>query len=143
MPNSTLYSIYADLVNAIKNVVGVSNVYLKDRPKQTNGTTPKSRFVVIDLPARLRDQVVGYRQTYVTSSGILYLFSQAKSNGTLELNATGELVDDILALFPINGENVSAVKPVVQMTGYDDNGFQVTTVTFDLRSKWGALSNQT
>lgn len=141
--SSTLYKIYSDLVTAVSGVINPKYIFLRERPKFENGSVAMSQFVVISLPVDIEDYVIGNRRTYLTTGGILYLFNQSKANGTLNLNATGSLVDSICDLFPISGTYISAVKPVVQMTGSDENGFQVTTVTFDLRSKWGALSNQT
>lgn len=140
---STLYKIYSDIVTAVSSVINSKYIFLRERPKFESGTIPMSQFVVISLPLDMEDYIIGNRKIYLTTGGILYLFNQSKSNGTLNLNATGTFIDSIVDLFPINGTYVSAVKPVVQQTGSDENGFQVTTVTFDLRSKWGALSNQT
>ena len=136
---SVIYSIYADLVNAMKNVIETKYVFLKDRPHFKEGEVPMPKFAVIDLPVSIRDYVIGERKTMLTSSGVFYLFTQARSNNTLDVNATGEFVDSVVELFPIVGDKSVATNPVVRMTGSDGQGFQVCTITFDLRCKWGAF----
>lgn len=135
MAKSTLYNIYNDLVKAVKPIVGNKNVFLKDRPKTNGDEVPMSKFVVVDLPVSIDDYVIGSKKTYLTTSGVYYLFTQSRKNDTLDVNATGELVDSIVDLFPISGDYVVASNPVVRMGGSDGMGFQVTTVTFDIHTK--------
>ena len=136
---SVLYNLYADLLNAMKTVVDSKYVFLKDRPNVKNGDTPMSRFAVIDLPVSIDDYVIGNKKAYLTTSGVFYLFTQARNNGTLDVNAAGDFTDDVVSLFPINGDYCSAASPVVQMRGNDGLGFQVVTITFDLQTKWRAF----
>lgn len=142
MTKSTLYNIYADLVNAVKDTVGFPYVFLKDRPSVKNGKVPMSKFLVIDLPTSISDAVIGNEKTLLNTSGVFYAFVQARGNNTLDLNAMGELVDSLHKLFPISGEYVVATNPRVLMTGYDGDGFQVTSITFDLRCRWRAFDNK-
>lgn len=138
---SVLYRIYADLVNALKGVIDAKLIFLKDRPKVSPDNKPMKKFAVVDLPARITDYVIGNRKTYLTTSGVIYLFTAATKEGTLDLNATGNFVDEVTALFPISGEVCVASNPAERMTGSDNEGFQVTTITFDLRCRWGAFEN--
>lgn len=136
---SVLYGIYEDLTNAMKTIVDAKYIFLKDRPKVNDTNTPMSKFAVIDLPSRISDYVAGNRKVMLTTSGVFYLFTASTKHGTLDLKETGNFVDSVINLFPINGNKCVAVNPVVQMTGSDENGFQVTTITFDLRGKWGVF----
>lgn len=136
---STLYHIYSDLVNAMKSVVETKYIFLKDRPNIKEDDVPMQKFVVIDLPTSIRDYVIGGRKTLLETSGVFYVFVQARSNKTLDVNATGEFIDSIVNLFPISGDNCVATNPSVRMTGSDGFGFQVTTITFDLRGRWGVF----
>lgn len=140
MANSTLYCIFSDLVAAMKTVVEGKYVFLKDRPNVTDDA-PMSKFVVIDLPLTIRDYVIGSRRTMLETDGILYAFVQSRSNATLDVNATGDFVDSIVSLFPISGTYCVATNPRVRLMGGDGQGFQVTTITFDLRSRWGVFNN--
>lgn len=139
MAKSVLYNIYADLTNAMKTVVDGKYVFLKDRPKNSGGdeyAAPMPKFAVIDLPVSIDDYVIGNKKTMLTTSGVFYLFVQARSNGTLDVNAAGDFTDSVVSLFPIKGNCCSATKPVVRMTGNDGQGFQVVTITFDLITNW-------
>lgn len=138
---STLYNIYNDLVKAVKPIVGNKYIFLKDRPKIKEGDVPMEKFIVIDLPVSIEDYVIGNKKTYLVTAGVFYLFTQSRSNDTLDVNTMGDFVDSIVGLFPIKGDYVSASSPVVRMTGSDEHGFQVTTITFDLHSRWKAFDN--
>lgn len=139
MGKSTLYNIYADLVNAMKNVVEEKRIFLKDRPSFKEGSVPMSNFIVIDLPVSVRDYVIGNNKTHLHTTGVVYAFTQARSNNTLDLNAAGTLADSICGLFPISGDYAVATNPVVTLQGSDGHGFQVTMIAFDLRGKWRAF----
>lgn len=141
MAKSTLYNIFSDLVNAVKTIVDPKYVFLKDRPNIGNGDTPMPYFVVIDIPSTIRDTVIGKDKTMLSASGILYIFVQSRSNNTLNVNSTGDLVDSFYDVFPISGEYAVATNPRVVMRGSDGQGYQVTTISFDLRCRWRAFDN--
>lgn len=136
---SVLYNIYADLTNAMKTVVGAKAIFLKDRPNISDADIQMPKFVVIDLPVDIEDYVIGMKKTILNTSGVFYLFTQSRSNGTLDVNSAGELADSVIGLFPIVGECCTAANPVLRMRGSDGQGFQVTTITFDLQTKWRAF----
>ena len=138
---SVLYSIYADLVNALKSVIEAKYIFLGERPKTSDTDTPMSKFAVIDLPVSISDYVIGNRKTYLTTAGVIYLFTAATKKNTLDVNVTGAFVDNVANLFPISGETCVASNPVVRMSGGDGEGYQVTTITFDLRCRWGVFEN--
>lgn len=139
---SVLYSLYKDLLDAVKTVIETKYVFLKDRPKTKEGDDPMARFLVIDLPVSIEDYVIGNKKSLLNTAGVFYLFVQARNNGTLDVNATGDFTDSVANLFPINGEFCSAANPVVRMTGNDGQGFQVVTITFDLQTKWKAFEKE-
>lgn len=142
MAKSTLYNIFADLVGAVSPIVNSKYIFLKDRPNVGDSGTPMSQFVVIDIPTTIQDYVIGESKTMLHMGGILYVFVQARSNNTLNVNAVGDLIDSLVSIFPIKGTHIVATNPRVLMSGADGQGFQVTTITFDLRCRWGVFSNQ-
>ena len=135
MAKSTLYNMYNDLVKAVKPIVGNKYIFLKDRPKMKEGESPMEKFIVVDLPVSIEDYVVGKKKEYLVTSGVFYLFTQARKNETLDIGATGDFVDSIVDLFPISGDYIAACNPTVRMTGSDGMGFQVTTISFDIHTK--------
>lgn len=132
---STIFKIYSDLVTAVKAVIEQKYIFLKDRPNIKEDASPMKRFIVIDLPVTIRDQVIGNERTLLDSSGVFYLFVQARSNQTLDVNAAGDFVDAVCGIFPIRGECCVATNPNVQMRGTDGQDFQVITITFDIRTR--------
>lgn len=138
---SVIYCIFSDLVNAMKPVVGNKYIFLKDRPSFKEGDVPMSRFAVIDLPTSITDAVIGNRKVMLNTSGVIYLFVQARSNNTLDVNAMGDFIDSTIDTFPVKGTYCVATNPQLRMTGNDGQGFQVATITFDLRSRWGVFEN--
>lgn len=137
---SALYRIYEDLVNALKGVIETKYIFT-DRP-DISDASPMKKFAVINLPVSISDYVIGHRKTMLTTSGVLYLFTADTKVGTLDVNLAGDFVDSVVDLFPISGKTIVAVNPTVLMRGSDKQGFQVTTISFDLRSKWGVLVNK-
>ena len=133
---SVLYNIFNDLSTAMKTIVSSKYIFLKNRPKITESDSPMSKFVVIDLPVSIDDYVIGGKKTLLNTTGVFYLFTQARKNGTLDIGSSGDLVDEVESLFPIKGEYVNAVNPSVSLRGSDEQGFQVSAITFDLQSKW-------
>lgn len=142
MAKSVLYNIYNDLTSAMKTVISAKYIFLKDRPKIEQDDAPMAKFAVVDLPIGIDDYVIGNKKTMLTTSGVFYLFVEARNNGTLDVNATGDFTDNVVGMFPINGKYCSATNPVVRMTGNDGQGFQVVTITFDLITKWKAFESE-
>lgn len=112
------------------------------RPTVSDGSKPMDKFVVVSLPINFEDYVIGDKKTLLESAGIIYLFTLGRKNGSLDLNKTGEFADDVMSLFPLKGKYIVCTKPVLQLKGEDDNGYQVVTITFDLRCRWEAFTEQ-
>lgn len=139
---TVLFSIFSDLVNALKGVVESKYIFLTNRPKVSDSAEPMKKFIVVDLPVSISDFCIGKKKRLLTTTGVFYLFAQARKNSTLDANAMSSFVDDVESLFPIIGTCCSASDPVVRMTGSDNEGFQVTTITFDLQTKWRVFEDE-
>lgn len=131
MANDTfLYKIFNDLVNAA-NKTG-KPVYL-ERPKSIGSEV--AQFVVITLPAQIYGMVKGGLGFRSGSNGLISVFCKAKTDGTMNVNAQSNLVQQVLDLFPITGDVVEASNPAILMQGNDGYGYQVTQISFKLRTK--------
>jgi len=139
---STIYNIFNDFVEALKPIVDKKYIFLKDRPKIGKDDVPMKKFIIVDLPLGIDDLVIGHKKTCLVTSGVLYLFTQARSNDTLDPNATGDFADSVEELFPIKGQYIIACNPTVKLNGSDGQGFQVTVITFDLHSRWGVFKKE-
>ena len=142
MANSITYKIFADLTDSVNSVIAKKYIFLQNRPTIKEGDAPMSRFIVIGLPISIRDSVKGYKKRRLTTTGVFHLFTQARSNSTLDVNANGDFTDEITNLFPIKGKCCSASNPEVLIAGSDGQGFQVVTITFDLETRWDAFKQQ-
>ena len=139
---STLGCIFDDLVNALSGVIDRNRIFMNDRPCLTDSSKPMDKFIVVDLPSEIDDNVIGDKDTMLNTYGVFHLFTRAKKNNSLNVNATGVLVDGVKRLFPIKGEYVVCSSPVVRLKGADGNSYQVVIISFKLRSRWNAFAPQ-
>lgn len=128
-----IYLIYDDLVAAVK---GIGKKTFLDRPK--NGNEELANFVVVDISTELRGCVKGDFNFTVESYGTISVFCKAKTDSTLNISIQSELTQKVLDVFPINGKHITASHPSVLMQGEDGYGYQVTEITFRLRTKFNA-----
>lgn len=132
-----LYLIYDDLVAAVK---GIGKKTFLDRPKMNDSEL--QNFVVVDIPTEIRGRITGAMETMADCYGIFYVFCKAKTDATINIGAQSELTQKILDVFPINGVHVTAKNPTILMRGDDGYGYQVTQITFSLRTKFNARNRQ-
>lgn len=128
-----IYLIYEDLVGAVGKIG--KRVFL-DRPK--NVSEELVSFIVVDLPTEIRGKVKGSIDVLAGCYGTFSVFCKAKTDATINIRTQSVLVQEVLDLFPINGEHISASSPRVLMQGDDGYGYHVTQITFSLRTKANA-----
>ena len=68
------------------------------------------------------------------------VFCKSKTDRTLNIVSQSELIQKVLDVFPVNGKSVTASNPRVLMQGFDETGYQVTSISFKLRTKKEARS---
>lgn len=129
MANKPLtYRIFDDLTNA---VASFSPVYI-GRPKTTSKSM--SYFIAVSLPAKISDTVAGNTDFSLATTGVYDIYVKAKTDSTMNVNSQTQLTEKVKELFPIKGNVIRATKPVVRFMGYDDYGFNVTRIMFDIRT---------
>ena len=128
-----IYRIYEDMSAVLLTVT--SKVYL-GRPKTTDSNL--SEFLVFEIPTELLGMIAGNADVRSDCYPLISVYVNAKSNGTLNIGAQSNLIQKVLDLFPINGKHIVAKKPRILMRGNDDTGYQVTQITFKLRTKFNA-----
>ena len=128
-----LFLVYEDLVDAIK---GIGKKTFLDRPKNTSEEL--TNFIVVDIPTEIRGRAKGNADFTSECYGTFSVFCKAKTDRTLNINAQSDLTQKVLDIFPINGKHVTATKPTILMQGEDGYGYQVTQITFNLRTKLNA-----
>ena len=137
MPKSTMYNIFNTLVTAAKTT-GVANIFLSNRPDVTKEMT---EFVVIDLPTEQYRAVKGNDDFIVRTEGVFYIGMKAKSDNTPNIGKQTALVQKFLDLFPITDDRIVATEPTVLLKGSDKSGFQLTTITFHIRTKINSFNH--
>lgn len=131
--NSLIFLVYNDLANAVSGIGQKTFLY---RPKSL--PEEMTNFVVINLPTELRGLVKGSIDTMASCYGTFSLFCKEKTNGTPNIGLQSTLVQCLLDIFPINGKHITATQPRALMQGSDGYGFQVTQISFNLRTKFNA-----
>lgn len=136
MKNTTVtYQVLNSIVKALKPL-GVK-MYLFNRPKKVD--EKMDMFVVINLPAPIRHTTVGYDDYQYATTGAIFAFCRAQSDGTPNIDKQSRFTRELIELFPIHDEFVECVTPGVQILGLDETGFQVTLISFTLRTKVNAF----
>ena len=92
-------------------------------------------FAVIDLPTEQYRPVKGNDDFIVRTDGVFYVGVKAKSDNTPNISKQTTLVQKFLDLFPINDDYIVASEPTVLLKGSDKSGFQITTISFSIRTK--------
>ncbi len=131
-PNASIsYSILDTVINAVKGL-GIK-AYPLNRPKSTMDR--EDMFAVVSIPTPIRRPVHGNDDYRYVTTGIIYAFCRAHTDGTPTIDRQTRLVRQITELFPINGEHVKGINPEVLHRGLDEYNFQVSAITFDIRSE--------
>lgn len=125
-----IYRIYDDLVAALKPLG--KKVFL-DRPKTL--ASEQHDFIVIKVATSIRSTIKGGINVNSDCYGTFTVYCKAKSDGTLNIGAQSTLVQQVVDLFPIVGESISAVNPEILLQGEDGYGFHATQITFRIRYK--------
>ncbi len=136
-----LQVIYNELIDFVGCYVNEnSEIFIGNRPDKT--TESMQRFVVISLPTEIKNLTAGNDDFAKKTFGVFEVYYKAKTDTTLNFNAQSDLVYQIKKGFPYVTTHIEAVRPTILHDGYDKNGFHVTTITFRLRTKPNAFTNQ-
>ena len=129
------------MLNSVVEMLTAKGIktYLSDRPKET--PSKMLEFAVVDLPTTIHRPFVGNDDFRYSTKGAIYLFCRAKNDGTPNIDAQTKLVRKVFACFPFKDSKCECVNPTVLLRGADEYGFQVTTVTFTLRTRINKITN--
>lgn len=128
---------YYDVGNAVKGVC--DRVYAHDRPKSVSDR-PDS-YIVVYFPSVILNNEMNSEGTfndYTTTAQIeIYVRNKvsAKNPGTFDVAAMNDKVAAVLKRFPISTDNIIVTKPRVTLQTDDGDGFAVTIVQGQLRTR--------
>ena len=132
-----IYLIYNDLVSAVKGIASKTSL---GRPEPIGSDV--ASLIVIDIPTEIRSRIKGSYDMSVDCYATFDVFCKSKSDRTLNIGSQSNLTQKVLDVFPINGKTVIASNPTVLLKGFDETGYQVTSISFKLRTKLNARENQ-
>lgn len=128
---------YYDVGNAVKGVC--DRVYAHDRPKAVSDR-PDS-YIVVYFPSVILNNEMNSEGTfndYTTTAQIeIYVRNKvsAKNPGAFDVAAMNDKVSAVLKRFPIATDNIIVMKPRVTLQTDDGDGFAVTIVQGQLRTR--------
>lgn len=130
-------TIYKDIGKAMKGICDM--IYAKNRPKSVDKRP--SSYIVVRLPSGIFNQEIGYDGAYndYTTTAQIEVYvrnkvSRSNANG-FDIGTTSDKVSQVLKRFPIDTENLTVVRPIVTMQADDGDGFDVTIIQGQLRTK--------
>jgi hypothetical protein len=128
-----LFIIYDELVDAVKGIAEKTSL---GRPEPVGKDVVS--FIEIDIPTEIRGRIKGKFDVSVDCIATFSIHVKAKTDRTLNIGNQSDLTQKVLDVFPINGKYIVAKEPTVLMQGYDETGYQVTQVSFRLRTRFNA-----
>lgn len=133
----SIKTLYYDVGNAVKGVC--VRVYAHDRPKAVSDR-PDSYIVVVFPSVILNNEMnsEGTFNDYTTTAQIeIYVRNKvsAKNPGAFDVSAVSEKVGAVMKKFPISTDNIIVTKPRVTLQTDDGDGFSVTIVQGQLRTR--------
>lgn len=133
----SIKTLYYDVGNAVKGVC--DRVYVHDRPKAVSDR-PGSYIVVVFPSVILNNEMnsEGTFNDYTTTAQIeIYVRNKvsAKNPGAFDVAAVSEKVSAVMKKFPISTKNIIVMKPRVTLQTDDGDGFSVTIVQGQLRTR--------
>ena len=135
---TVIYQMLNSLVTALKPIG--AKTYLLNRPRKVDEKMDK--FIVVDMPTQLRRTAKGYDKYRYETTGVIYAFVRAQTDGSPNIDRQTQFISDIKELFPITDDIIECVNPNELMRGLDETNFQVTTITFALRTKVNAFRTE-
>ena len=132
---TTIAKMYNDLVNALDGIVERKFIFPQRPDIKDADLDAMPKYIVVEIPVAISDMAIGNHKFHLTTTGVFYLISKAKKNMTYNVNSLSDFTEEVTDKFPISGEYIAAVNPVVLATGVDEFGYQIVTITFDIHNK--------
>lgn len=131
----TIETLYNDIGKAVKGIC--DKIYAKNRPKSVD-YRPDS-YIVVRLPSGIYNQEIGdgYNDFTTTAQIEIYVRNTVSRENPNSFNIakTSEKVQEVLNRFPISTDNIVVVRPVITLQADDGDGFDVTIIQGELRTK--------
>lgn len=133
----TIKQLYQDIY---KSVCGICDkTYLRSRPKAVDERV--GSYIVIYLPYAIRNNEIssdGEYNSFSTTAQIeVYVRDKvsASNPNQFNVNAMDDIVEKVRGVFPIVTENIVVSSPSITLQTDDGDGFGVTIIQGNLRTK--------
>jgi len=132
-----LKNIYYDIGNVVKGIC--DKVYPRNRPKSID--TKINSYIVVEIPYVIKNNEIsadGRFNDYSTTAQIEVYVRDAvssKNPNGFNVSAVDEKVKAVLSKFPISTDNILVSNPRVTLQTDDGDGFSVTIIQGNLRTK--------
>lgn len=131
----TIETLYNDIGKAVKDVC--ERIYAKNRPKSVDKRS--DNYIVVRLPSGIYNQEIGdgYNDFTTTAQIEIYVRNTTSRENPNSFNVakTSEKVQEVLERFPISTDNIVVTRPVITLQADDGDGFDVTIIQGELRTK--------
>jgi len=131
----TIETLYNDIGKAVKDVC--ERIYAKNRPKSVDKRSDS--YIVVRLPSGIYNQEIGdgYNDFTTTAQIEIYVRNTTSRENPNSFNVakTSEKVQEVLERFPISTDNIVVTRPVITLQADDGDGFDVTIIQGELRTK--------
>lgn len=133
----TTMQLYQDIYMAVNGIC--DKTYLRGRPKSVDSRIRS--YIVIALPYFIRNNEMNgdgiYNYFSTTAQIEIYVRDKVSSSNPNEFNVNmmDKKINEVLAKFPISSDNISVSRPSITMQDDDGDGFGITIIQADLRTK--------
>lgn len=133
----TIADIYNDIGKAMAGVC--DKIYAKNRPKAVDEKI--GSYIVVRLPSGIYNEEIGVDGAYNDYTTILQIevyvrnvTSRQMPNG-FALQKMSDKIDMVLKRFPVSGEHLSAIRPMVVVQADDGDGYDAAIIQARLRTR--------
>lgn len=133
----SIKTLYFDVGNAVKGIC--TKTYPRSRPKAVKDR-PDS-YIVVSFPSSIFNEEMnddGVYNDFTTTVQIeVYVKDKTSANNlnTFDIYSVDEKVDAVMEKFPISTDNIKVTNPRITMQSDDGDGFSVTIIQGQLRTK--------
>ena len=128
-------TLYNDIGRTMKGIC--DRIYPKNRPSAVDGKI--SSYLVVRLPSGIYNQEigVGYNDFVTTAQIEVYVRNKTsvKSPNGFDVSENSRKVQAVLGRFPVDTDNIIVTRPTVTFQSDDGDGFDVTIIQGELRTK--------
>lgn len=133
----SIKTLYFDVGNAVKGIC--TKIYSRSRPKAVKDR-PDS-YIVVSFPSSIFNEEMNddgvYNDFTATVQIEVYVKDKTSANNlnTFDIASVDEKISAVMKKFPISTDNIKVTNPRITLQSDDGDGFSVTIIQGQLRTK--------